>query len=103
MIPYRPSQLTAHSSAPTSALPLPFPDRHFTLVHCRKLLSSLEGKNVYMHLVHECIRVLAPGGMLVLVEGRNATSELKRKGLGGVLVSTLCWGEDGSNERAKRE
>ncbi|CED84214.1 hypothetical protein [Phaffia rhodozyma] len=58
--------------ADRTALPLPFPNNHFLFVHCRKLFSSLEGEDVYPMLLSECVRVLAPGGMIAFIEGRNA-------------------------------
>ena len=79
----------------TSGLALPFPSGHFDLVHTRKLLSSVAE---FEALVAESLRVLAPEGLGVWVEGRNVSTSLNaspalestKGGLKGMMVSVRC-------------
>lgn len=52
---------------------IPFPDNHFDMVTCQTLLIHVPDVN---HTLHEMIRVLKPGGILVAIEPNNIARSL---------------------------
>jgi hypothetical protein len=62
--------LTTVSFVPVDVLqrPWPFPDQRFDLVNAQFLASFLPGPQSWRPLLHECVRLTRPGGVIRLVE-----------------------------------
>jgi ubiquinone/menaquinone biosynthesis C-methylase UbiE len=69
--------------------PLPFPDASFDLVNARTLYSSLEPTD-WPPMLHECYRILRPGGTLRLTEmERHLTSSTANERMWDIFTRAL--------------
>lgn len=81
-------------------LPLPYADASFSLIHVR-LIFAFMTQTLWPQLIQECVRVLRPGGILILTENdaqcwttSDALAELYRLGHQALYSNQNSWARE---------